>query len=257
MIRLTTAETQVKLRTISEKVQKEPTVTWLEAPSLNLPGRNKENHVQPQPLQPNSFPTRAYSFSDTTTMNSVWRPGCSWHPLSFFPGFLPTQVATSHVSSIILPVSLSLSVVPTLAHRTSVKRFVLFQFLNPKKVVGLHELRISPSQSRINVDSNPRSQCSRERKHFMPETARAFRSVLFLSGFNIISDLIPVVLLIRNTLKIIVLISFFFVCPACLSTLNMEAVQFSETLVGLDFYQNTMCHIPEASARDSLSSHGS
>jgi hypothetical protein len=71
-----------------------------------------------------------------------------------------------------------------LEHRTSVKRFVSLHFLNLRHSVRLLGRVISPSQGRsatyhehrINTnrhlclewDSNPRSQRSRERRHFMP-----------------------------------------------------------------------------------------
>jgi hypothetical protein len=56
-----------------------------------------------------------------------------------------------YLQSSFLPLSLSLSlplflVALTLEHKASVKRFVSLQFLNPKAVVGLQGLGISPSQ---------------------------------------------------------------------------------------------------------------
>jgi hypothetical protein len=92
-------------------------------------------------------------------------------------------------SSVINPFddAISLSffpVAPNLEHRTSVKRFVSLQFLNPKNVGRIPWTGISPSQGRYlhrtaqtqnkhrhpchHWDSNPRSQCSSERRQFMP-----------------------------------------------------------------------------------------
>jgi hypothetical protein len=73
-----------------------------------------------------------------------------------------------------------------LEHRASVKRFVSLNFLNFRQSVGLLERVISPSQGRylhtnriyagkhpcLELDSNPRSQTSSERRHFMSQTAR-------------------------------------------------------------------------------------
>jgi hypothetical protein len=84
--------------------------------------------------------------------------------------------------------SLSLSlfpVAPTWEQGASVKRFVSLQFLNPKTVDSTPRMgnqsvaRPLPTwdnTNRINVDrhpgsewdSNPRSQCSSERRQFMP-----------------------------------------------------------------------------------------
>jgi hypothetical protein len=50
--------------------------------------------------------------SRTATMSPLWETECSWRPLRLFPGFLCTQVATSHVSSVSLPISLSFLLLP-------------------------------------------------------------------------------------------------------------------------------------------------
>jgi hypothetical protein len=68
-----------------------------------------------------------------------------------------------------------------LEHRASVKGVVSLQFRNLRQSVGLLGRVISPSQgcyltqtqnkhkrSCLKWDSNPRSQCSSERRHFMP-----------------------------------------------------------------------------------------
>jgi hypothetical protein len=75
----------------------------------------------------------------------------------------------------------ALSCCPHLEHRTFVKPFVSFQFLNPKTIGRTPWAGVSPSQGRhlhkhrINADkhlclewdSNPRSQCSSEPRQFM------------------------------------------------------------------------------------------
>jgi hypothetical protein len=75
-----------------------------------------------------------------------------------------------------------------LEHRASVKRFVSLQFLNLRQSVGLLGLGIGLSQGRyltqtqnkhrhpcLERDSNPRSQCSSGRRHFMSQTVRPLR----------------------------------------------------------------------------------
>jgi hypothetical protein len=76
-----------------------------------------------------------------------------------------------------------------LEHKASVKRFVSLQFLNLGQSTGLlargsarrkaatyigqHKHRINADRHPcLEYDSNPRSQCSSERRQFMPQTAR-------------------------------------------------------------------------------------
>jgi hypothetical protein len=78
--------------------------------------------------------------------------------------------------------SIFIPVVSTLGHRASVKRFVLLQFFNLKRIGRTPWTGISPTQGRylhkrrinadkhpcVRWDSNPRSQRSSGRRHFMP-----------------------------------------------------------------------------------------
>jgi hypothetical protein len=78
-------------------------------------------------------------------------------------------------------VSSGLFLLPHLEHRASVKRFVSLQFLHRRHSVGLFRRVISTSQGRyltktqnehrhpcLELDSNPRSQRSSERRQFTP-----------------------------------------------------------------------------------------
>jgi hypothetical protein len=88
-----------------------------------------------------------------------------------------------------------------LEHRASVERFVSLQFLNLRESVGLLWRGISPSQGRslkhtqnehrhpcLELDSNPRSECSRGRRYFMPQTEWPLSSALSLLSMNKCND---------------------------------------------------------------------
>jgi hypothetical protein len=94
-------------------------------------------------------------------------------------------VAREGLESVNRSVIISLSlfpVTPTLEHMASVKRFVSLQFLNPKRVGGTPwrggsaRRKAATYKNRINTDkhpclqwdSNPQSQRSSERRHFIP-----------------------------------------------------------------------------------------
>jgi hypothetical protein len=122
----------------------------------------------------------------------------SWSPLWGHPNPTYAYFPVWNKECFVLDFSLclSLSVVPTLEHRAFVK---LFQFPNPKTdgrtpwAVDQPVARPLPIQDNTNRiksdghpclewDSNPRSQCSNERRQFMPETVRPLWSAYWTAG---------------------------------------------------------------------------
>jgi hypothetical protein len=116
---------------------------------------------------------------------------------------IPTQWdKPSSISDICTPVTLMLlmffffySCCFHLEHRESVKHFVSIQFLNLQQSVGLLGREISLSQGHyltqthkkhrhpcLELNSNPWSQCSSERRRFMPWTARPLWSAFLVLG---------------------------------------------------------------------------
>jgi hypothetical protein len=126
-----------------------------------------------------SIPLSIYLSACLSVCLPAYQPPCLY---TYLPAYLPACL--SIYLSIHPPIHLYFSC-SHLEYKTSVKLFVSLQFLNLRQPVGSLEggstsrkaytytqTHNKHRHSCLEWDSNPRSQCSREGRHFMPQTAR-------------------------------------------------------------------------------------